>query len=137
MFATHNRVRMHDTDMAGILYFAKQFRFVHDALEDFVADGHDLTFDKLFRTEHFVFVIVHAEADYLAPLSVGDKLNIEVRVEKIGETSFTIGYKIFRVGTLAGLVGTAQTVHVTLDAETRKKIPVPASFRAFLQKHLE
>lgn len=137
MFITHNRVRMHDTDMAGILYFAKQFRFVHDALEDFVADGHDLTFDKLFRNEQFVFVIVHAEADYLAPLRVGDQLKIEVRIEKIGETSFTVGYRIFHKDNPTAPVGTAQTVHVTLDASSRKKIPIPESFRTFLTKHLE
>ena len=80
---THNRVRMHDTDMAGILYFPRQFRFAHDALEDFV-ESIGLTFDHVFRKEKFVFVIVHAEADYLAPLRVGDRLKIEVRIESSG-----------------------------------------------------
>lgn len=136
MFITHNRVRMHDTDMAGILYFAKQFRFAHDALEDFV-ETTGLTFDKLFRNEQFVFVIVHAEADYLVPLRVGDRLKIEVQIEKIGETSFTVGYRIFREENVPLLVGTAQTVHVTLDGKTRKKIPIPESFRQFLTNHLE
>lgn len=135
MFTTHNRVRMHDTDMAGILYFPRQFRFAHDALEDFVETA-GLTFEQVFRKEHFVFVIVHAEADYLATLRVSDRLKIEVRVENIGDTSFTIGYRIYKEGHDTA-AGTAKTVHVTLDSGTRKKIPIPEKFRKFLSQHLE
>lgn len=133
MFIAQNVVRMHDTDMAGILYFAKQFRYAHDALEDFVA-SEGLSFDLVFHGDHFVFVIVHCEADYLSPLRVGDKLEVHLSVEHVGTTSFTISYGIFRKK--KELVGTAKTVHVTLDAKTRKKIPIPDLLRKKLQKHL-
>lgn len=134
MFTAQNRVRMHDIDMAGILYFPRQFRFAHDALEDFV-ESVGLTFDQVFRKEHFVFVIVHAEADYLAPLRVGDRIEVSLVIEAIGNTSFTVAYQIHK--TDKTLVGTAQTVHVTLDAKTRKKIPIPPPFRKFLEGHLQ
>lgn len=134
MFVTHNRVRMHDTDMAGILYFPRQFRFAHDALEDFI-ETSGMSFDHVFRTEKFVFVIVHAEADYYAPMRVGDKLRVELRIEHVGSTSFTVGYKIFKEGE-ENPVGSAQTVHVTLDSKERTKIPIPESFKTFLSKHL-
>lgn len=133
MFIAHNKVRMHDTDMAGILYFARQFRFVHDALEDFV-ESEGISFDRVFHQEHFVFVIVHVEADYLAPLRVGDLLEVHLEVEKIGNSSFTIHYKIYRQDRT--LVGTAQTVHVALDSKKRTKIPIPTILRHKLEKHL-
>ncbi len=133
MFVTQNKVRMHDTDMAGILYFARQFRFVHDAIEDF-SESEGLSFDDLFHKEHFVFVVVHAEADYLAPLRVGDVLEVRLTIESIGASSFTAFFQIFRIKDNL-LVGTAKTVHVTLDRETRKKIPIPDSFRTILAKH--
>jgi len=132
MFVAHNQVRMHDTDMAGILYFARQFRFAHDALEDFV-ESLGLTFDQVFHRENFVFVIVHAEADYLAPLRVGDKLDIELSIEKIGESSFTVSYLLYKKDRT--LIGKVKTVHVTLDSTSRKKIPIPPHFRAFLEQH--
>lgn len=135
MFLAQNKVRMHDTDMAGILYFARQFRFAHDALEDFAA-SEGFSFEQVFHKEHFVFVIVHVEADYLAPLKVGDPLETEVTIENIGTSSFTIFYKIFRTNSQRLLIGTAKTVHVTLDTKTRKKIPIPEAFRAKLEKHL-
>jgi 1,4-dihydroxy-2-naphthoyl-CoA hydrolase len=69
MFIAHNQVRMHDTDMAGILYFASQFRFAHDALEDFVAHlGFSLP--SLFHGNSFVFVIRHVSVRYLSRSAV-------------------------------------------------------------------
>lgn len=132
-FIAKNKVRMHDTDMAGILYFARQFRFAHDALEDFVESETGISFDDIFRREKFVFVIVHCEADYFASLAVGDKLEIRLSVEKIGNSSFTLFYKIFRENVL---VGTVKTVHVSLNSETKVKIEVPDVLRRSLEKYL-
>ncbi len=132
MFIAHNKVRMHDTDMAGILYFARQFRFAHDALEDFVS-SEGLTFDQVFNKTDYVFVIVHVEADYLAPLKVSDELEIHLSVTHVGTSSFTILYQIYRA---KELVGTAKTVHVTLNSKSRTKIPIPEHLREKLTKHL-
>lgn len=132
MYISFNKVRMHDTDMAGILYFARQFRFAHDALEDFI-ESEGLNFDNIFNESHFIFVIAHAEADYLAPLTVGDKLDVHLCVEKIGSSSFTIGYQIYK--NKDQLIGTVKTVHVTIDAITRQKIEIPPEFRKHLEKH--
>lgn len=122
-FIAKNKVRMHDTDMAGILYFPRQFRFAHDALEDFV-ENMGVTFDQLFREEEFVFVIVHAESDYYVPLHVGDNIEVHLSVERIGNSSFTIVYQIYREPEHI-LVGSAKTVHVCLESKSRIKIPIP------------
>lgn len=133
MFIAKNKVRMHDTDMAGILYFPRQFRFAHDALEDFV-ESEGYSFDKVFHKEDFVFVIVHCEADYYVSLRVGDNVNVHVSVERIGESSFTMIYEIFKADHTH--VGSAKTIHVTLDRVNRKKIPIPQVLRKTLEKHL-
>ncbi len=132
MFIAQDQVRMHDTDAAGILYFPRQFRFVHDALEDFAA-SEGLLFGNLFLKGEFVFVVVHAEADYLKPLMIGDKLEVHLEIERIGESSFTVAYGIYRNGN--ELVGRAKTVHVTLDNKTRTKIPIPENLKQILVKH--
>lgn len=133
MFIAHNVVRMHDTDMAGILYFARIYRFAHDALEDFM-EYEGIRFQEMFRGSDFAFVIVHSEADYRQPLTVGDKLDVHVLVEKVGTSSFTMGYKIYRSDDHE-LVGTAKTVHVTLDPKTRSKIHIPEKFRVLLHNY--
>lgn len=132
MFISKNQVRMHDTDMAGILYFARQFRFVHDALEDlFEAEGFKL--QELFDEQPHVFVIVHVEADYLKSLKVGDRLEVHVGIEKIGESSLTLVYKIYRGE--EELVGTAKTVHVCVERAGRTKAAIPQEIRARFAKY--
>lgn len=124
---------MHDTDMAGILYFARQFRFVHDALEDlFESEGY--SFDHIFHHGQYIFVIVHAEADYLASLKVGDQLQVHTTIEKMGNTSISFLFKIYRNN--HELVGTAKTVHVCLDRISRVKCPIPEELRQKFSKYL-
>lgn len=131
-FIAKNKVRMHDTDMAGILYFARQFRFVHDTLEDFFEfEGYKL--DDLFRHYSFIFVIAHAEADYIRPVTVGDELEIRLSIEKQGASSVTILYEIYR--NEQELVGTAKTIHVCLDRISRTKMTIPDEVRSRFSKY--
>ncbi len=132
MFIAQNKVRMHDTDMAGILYFPRQFRFAHDALEDLLAK-EGFTLHHVFQKEDTIFVIVHCEANYYAPLYVGDEITIEVTVEKISVHSFTMVYEIYKID--RSHVGSAKTVHVTLERLSRKKTAIPDKMRQLLQAY--
>ncbi len=132
MFTAKNKVRMHDTDMAGVLYFPRLFRFAHDAWEDLM-EKEDLNFTHLFNESPFTFLIVHCEANFFLQLQVGQKIETHVEIEKIGNTSFTISYKMFRG---QELVGNAKTVHVTLERTTRKKMNIPLELKEKLQRYL-
>lgn len=135
VFIAKNKVRLHDTDMAGILYFPRQFRFAHDAWEDLMHQ-EGMTFEKIFNEDQHAFVVVHAEADYIVPLKAGDHLEVHLKVEKIGTSSFTIFFDIFRKEEALKKVGTAKLIHVSVDSKTRKKIPIPDSLRNILQKYM-
>ena len=127
MYTYQTKIKLHDTDAAGILFFSHQFEIVHDAYEallEYIGFG----FAELIRNKDYFLPIVHAESDYKMPLFVGDLIEIQVIVEKVGETSFTFGYKL--LDTKQELVGTARTVHVTIDKKTRQKIPLPKDMRA-------
>lgn len=134
MFSSQYIVRMHDSDMAGIIFFANQFRFIHDVWEDFIA-AEGIGLAHIFNDSDYVFVIVHAEGDYIASLAVGDHLEITLAVEHIGNSSFSCVYNVLRLPSRE-LVGRAKIVHVTLETASRKKIPVPAPLRAILERHL-
>ncbi len=121
-------VRMYDTDAAGILYFGNQFRFAHDAFETIMAKS-GFSFQQFFDHEPFLFVIVHAESDYLASLHVGDDIIVTTWVDHIGTTSFQVVYDIAKG---PDIVGRVKTVHVCIDKQTRKKRPIPDSVLTFL-----
>ena len=131
-FIHHTIVRMYDTDTAQILFFGNQYRFMNDALEDLLA-SEGLTMDKLFRELPFGFVVVHSEANYLAPLHVGDPLKVSVTVSNIGHTSFEFSYSIYKKNKLAG---NGKTNHVVINRSTQKKEPIPESLRILLKKYI-
>jgi 1,4-dihydroxy-2-naphthoyl-CoA hydrolase len=122
-----HKVKLHETDAAGLLFFSNQFKFVHDAYETLLEDI-GFGFAELLQNKPYFLPIVHAEADYKMPLFVGDVIEIQVTVENVGTTSFTFAYKL--LNTKGELVGTARTVHVTIDKSTHKKIPLPAEMRS-------
>ena len=125
MYTYKTVVKLHDTDAAGLIFFSNQFKMVHEAYETLL-ESIGLGFATLIRKKDYFLPIVHAEADYKRPLFVGDRLVISVAVEHIGKTSFTFTYTLKRD---SELVGTAKTVHVTVDKKTKKKIPLPREMR--------
>ena len=133
MYVLNTTVRLHDTDAAGLLFFGHQFKMVHDCYESFMAK-HAVSFLEIITNRDYLLPIVHAESDYLAALAVGDALTVELTCRRLGETSFTLGYKIKRAG---DVVGRATTVHVCTEAKTNTKRPLPEELRSALQPHLQ
>jgi 1,4-dihydroxy-2-naphthoyl-CoA hydrolase len=131
MFTYTTKIRLHDTDAAGIIFFANQFKIIHDAYEDLLEEN-GWSFQKMLKGTSYFLPIVHAESNYLAPVHVGNKIAIAIKVGHIGTTSFSFEYTLKRGKTL---VGTAKTVHVTINQKTSKKIPLPADMRRALVKY--
>lgn len=126
MFTYQHKLKLHETDAGGILFFSNQFKIVHDAYEC-VLENIGFSFAELTKNQNFFLPIVHAEADYTAPLQVGDLIEVTVTTEHVGTSSFVFSYRLTKSdGTLAG---TAKTVHVTTDKGTKEKIPLPSALR--------
>ena len=131
MFTYQTKIKLHDTDAAGVIFFANQFKIIHDAYESLL-ETMGFGFAELIRSKDFFLPIVHAESDYKAPLFVGDVLEVRVKVEKVGQTSFTLGYTL--VNARQETVGTGRTVHVAVDKETHQKIPIPHDMRRKIEE---
>jgi 1,4-dihydroxy-2-naphthoyl-CoA hydrolase len=119
-------IKLHDTDAAGILFFSHQFEIIHDAYESLL-EKIGVGFPVLIRKKNYFLPIVHAESDYKAPLFVGDRITVEVKLGHVGTSSFTFIYRI--LNQKRQVVGTARTVHVTVNKKTKKKIPLPPDMR--------
>ncbi len=134
MFTYHTTIRLHDTDAAGILFFSNQFKMAHDAFEAFL-ESINYPISCFLQDCNFSLPIVHAESDYLAPLNLGDSISIAVKVEKIGETSFTLCYNIFNKE--KKLMGKVTTVHVSVDRNSGGKIRLPKDFKDKLMSQMD
>jgi 1,4-dihydroxy-2-naphthoyl-CoA hydrolase len=126
MYTLQTSVKLHDTDVAGLLFFANQFKMAHDTYEGFM-EQIGFGFARILQSEDFLLPIVHAEADYKARLQVGDSLTIRLTVEKIGDSSFVLLNSLSN--TDGKSVGTVRTVHVCTDKGTGKKRSLPDELR--------
>ena len=126
MYIYQTKIKLHETDAAGLLFFSNQFKIIHDAYELWM-ESLGLGFAELLKNKDYFFPIVHAESDFKSPLFVGDPIEIHVTLDNVGQTSFTLGFKI--LNTKHDVVGTAQTVHVAVDKKKHQKIPLPKEIR--------
>lgn len=132
-YACEVQVRLYDTDAAGFLFFGAQFRFAHEALENFL-EHIGLPIAGIIRGREALFPVVHAEADYRAPLAVGDKLTVKVTVRAVGDRSFTVAYRLLSAG--GREAGSVVTVHAAIDPATGSSRPLPDAVRAALGPYL-
>ena len=80
-------------------------------------------------------VVARAEVDFVAPIYTGDfYLDIEIWVNKIGNSSFGLTYEMKNGDELVARV---KTVQVTVSMETKKSRPINDAEREFLTQYLE
>lgn len=130
MYQFETSVRLHDTDSAGLLFFANQFKMAHDCYESFLSDN-GLSFLTIIVERDYLLPIVHAEADYAEALEVGQELVVELSAGRIGNSSFTLNY---RFTSNDDEVGSVSTVHVCVDAETGEKRDLPDELVEILEE---
>ena len=130
MFTYKTRIFLHHTDAAGRLFFANQFFLIHEAKELFY-ESLGLPISYMLEHPDITLPVVHAESDYKAILVSGDEIEIQVWVEKIGETSVSFSFDLFKN---KDLVGTGRTVCVAVDKRTGKKTPIPNEWRKKFEK---
>jgi YbgC/YbaW family acyl-CoA thioester hydrolase len=128
MFEYTAKINMHHVDPAGIMFFGNQFKLMHDAYEAFM-ESRGLGLDKIIGDAQFHIPIVHTDADFHSPLRLGNTVRVKLMVKRKGTTSFTLAYKLYNKDILCG---SGETVHVTIDPNTERKIPLPQNLLAIL-----
>ena len=118
------KVRMHDVDHAGVMFFARLFIHAHDAYEDFMASKGMAINDLIAQDVRLP--IVHTNADYLLPLRHGEYIEVVLEIGQPGQTSFAVNYE-FRYGN--ELRARLQTVHVFIDAQSGLPASLPEAIR--------
>jgi 1,4-dihydroxy-2-naphthoyl-CoA hydrolase len=129
MFTYSTQVHLKDTDATGVLYFSEQFKFALEAFEAFLQKSGFAWKDLL--SSPYLLPVVHAEADYLAPITCGDPLDVKLTIASLGTSSITLHYT-FCDPSRDLQVGRAEIIHVVVDRQTRKSVPIPDFLRAIL-----
>jgi 1,4-dihydroxy-2-naphthoyl-CoA hydrolase len=126
LYTEQRPVRFQDVDAAGTIFYPRLLEYFSDAYLGLLAAG---SVDLSGRIAHGSFraPIVHAEADFLAPLRFRDAVTVEVAGARVGERSFTLGFRVLRQDGALAAVG--QVVYVAIDPATFKSIRLPNDLR--------
>jgi acyl-CoA thioester hydrolase len=125
-------VRWDDLDAFGHVNNAKYLTYVQEArflwaTEEYSAAMRDSSLIEM--------VVARAEVDYIEPIYDGGRfVDVEVSIEKIGNSSFNM---LFTIADQGKVFAKVKTVQVAVSLETKKSRPLTDIEREFLTKYLE
>lgn len=128
VFSTGRRIRFSDCDPAGIVFYPQYFVLFNGAMEDWV-DAIGIGFGNLVAKRRIGLPSVRIEADFQAVSRMGDRVNLVLDVERVGEKSITLAWRCIAADTGEVRMAMKQVV-VTTSLDTHKAVPVPADLRA-------
>jgi len=123
-FRSFLKIRFGDIDHAGIVYYPRFLHYFHVALEEFFGQALGVDYPTLIDEHRIGLPTVHLETDFSKSLRFGDAIEVEVSVLKIGKSSITFGYRVFKQGEDRPWTQ-GHNVVVCLDMDTFKKKDVP------------
>lgn len=120
--------RWADNDVYGHVNNAAYYGFFDTAVNRFLLDTGLL---HLTGSPSFG-VVVETGCRYFKPLAFPDPIDAGVKVTKIGDSSVRYELGLFRAGEDEP-AATGHFVHVYVDRQTRRPVPIPDEVRAALR----
>lgn len=137
-FTYPRTIRFHETDAAGVLYFANGLVLCHEAYEaSLEAVGVDLTAfftPSSLACPSLAYPIRHAAIDFRRPMHCGDRILITLTPHLQDEASFKITYVLHLAHTPDTLIAQAQTRHVCIETQQRSRTPLPPTMLRWLHE---
>ncbi len=128
-------VRFGDCDPAGIVYFPRYFDFFHQAMETWFPTHLGFGYDEFIRDRKLGFPAVHSEADFERPSRFGERIEIRMRVTRLGQSSIGFAYEVHGADGRRA-TGRSVCVVMNLDASSPdhgKAVVMPAELRARIE----
>jgi len=130
---TQRRIEFADTDMAGIVHFARFFVFMESAEHELLrALGVDILSERDGR--QIGWPRVAAACEYLSPARFGDLLDIHLTVARKGHSSLTYAFAISRDGTPVARGRVTAVCCVLDDPAGVRAIRIPAALAERLEE---
>lgn len=121
--------RYAEVDQQGVVFNGHYLTWFDEACTAFL-DHVGVCYPALIA-DGVDFQVVHTEIDFAAPVRWRDDVRVEVRCERLGTTSFTLGFAVLRDGSPAV---TGRTVYVVVSATEWTKRAVPDTMREALSQ---
>ncbi|MBE9137424.1 acyl-CoA thioesterase [Nodosilinea sp. LEGE 07088] len=132
-FVFEHQVRFHETDGAGVVYFANGLVMCHIAYEASLAAA-GLNIGDIFQAQTRAYPIIHASMDYRRPLRCGDRVAIHLNPTRLNDSTFEIHYQVM-LGEI--LAAQAITRHVCIETTGRHRCALPTAMERWLMSWID
>jgi acyl-CoA thioester hydrolase len=118
-----------DNDVYGHVNNALYYGFFDTAINEYLIGegGLDINADAV------IAFAVESQCQYLRPLAFPGVIEIGLRVGKLGNSSVRYELAVFKQGE-SSAAAAGYFVHVFVDRETQRPVPMPAAIRAALER---
>ncbi len=124
--STSITIRFRDLDAFGHVNNAVYFTFMEMAR---VAYFTQIGLLKPGEFPSPFFIIAEATCQFKAPIDMETSLSIQVRINRLGNSSFDMEYR-FVDEVSSAILATGRTVQVTFDYAANRSVPLPDEWRA-------
>jgi acyl-CoA thioester hydrolase len=132
-FVFNDAVDFSDTDAGGLVYFTNILRWVERSEGAWFKSLGFQQFERLPDGGYRGFPRVNVKCDYRNPLFPGDTFAIRLEPSKVGHTSFTYSFKVYR-GDSDGVLAAEGSITIVFASASRggqfEVIALPAQLAA-------
>ena len=133
-FATPIKVRYAEIDGQKVVFNSRYLEYVDVAVTEWWEwTGIEEALGEAWR--EMEFHVRHVELDYLKPFVLGDTIEANVRLERIGGSSLVKRFELAHADTGA-LHNVVTVISVNVHLPTGRPVPIAGEVRAFLEAML-
>ncbi len=120
--------RWHDNDVYGHVNNVTYYSFFDSAVNTYLIEVGGLD----IHGGSVVGFVVSSSCDYFASIAFPERIEVGLRVGKLGNSSVQYELAVFKVGEEHACAA-GRFVHVFVDRQSNRPVPIPASLRAALE----
>lgn len=125
------RVRYGEVDKQGIVYNGHYATYTEVCFAAFMR-GKGMPYNKMVEETGFEIINVKSSFEYFGSVYEEDLIDVGLRIVRVGEKSFTLGFEIYRSDEDRLLVY-SEYVYAGYDSANRKSRPLSDLMRALLE----
>ncbi|MEX6502947.1 acyl-CoA thioesterase [Pseudomonas zhanjiangensis] len=123
--------RWHDNDLYGHVNNVTYYSYFDSAVNAYLIDAGGLDIHQ----GEVVGFVVSSSCDYFASIAFPERIEVGLRVAKLGNSSVQYELAVFKAGEPEACAA-GRFVHVFVDRQNNRPVPIPARLRAALAELL-
>ncbi len=131
-FSIQIPVRFRDLDCMGHMNNAVYFSYMEQARVAFCAQFPEIDFRNPQNRIGKSLILASISCEFKIPVGMGQTIEVDITVPRIGNSSFDIAYELRLAGTKA-VVATGKSVQVYYDYAVGKSLSLPDHLRKLLE----